>query len=94
MQNIKFVFLTGVSKFSRVSIFSGLNNLEDITIDATYSSICGYTESELIENFKEHLADKDIEEIRHWYNGYSWTGAERVYNPFSILNYLKTGRVS
>jgi len=89
--NIKFVFLTGVSKFSRVSIFSGLNNLRDITIDATYSSICGYTESELIESFKEHLADKDIEEIRHWYNGYSWTGGERVYNPFSMLNYLQTG---
>jgi len=88
---IKFVFLTGVSKFSRVSIFSGLNNLRDITIDATYSSICGYTESELIDNFKEHLSDKDIEGIRHWYNGYSWTGAERVYNPFSMLNYLQTG---
>jgi len=89
--NIKFVFLTGVSKFSKVSIFSGLNNLEDITIERTYSSICGYTEGELIENFKEHLADKDINEIRHWYNGYSWTGPERVYNPFSILNYLKHG---
>ncbi len=89
--NIKFVFLTGVSKFSRVSIFSGLNNLEDITIEKGFSAICGYTEEELVENFKEHLADKDIEEIRHWYNGYSWTGDERVYNPFSILNYLKHG---
>ncbi len=89
--NIKFVFLTGVSKFSKVSIFSGLNNLKDITISKKYSSICGYSESELIESFKEHLADKDIEEIRHWYNGYSWTGPERVYNPFSILNYLDKG---
>jgi hypothetical protein len=89
--NIKFVFLTGVSKFSKVSIFSGLNNLKDITISKKYSSICGYTESELIEGFKEHLADKGIEEIRHWYNGYSWTGDERVYNPFSILNYLSEG---
>jgi len=88
---IKFVFLTGVNKFSKASIFSGLNNLEDITIERTYSSICGYTEGELIENFKEHLASKDIEEIRHWYNGYSWTGAERAYNPFSILNYLMHG---
>jgi len=88
---IKFVFLTGVSKFSRVSIFSGLNNLKDITISKKYSSICGYTEGELIESFKEHLVDKDINDIRHWYNGYSWTGDERVYNPFSILNYLSEG---
>ena len=86
--NIKFVFLTGVSKFSKVSIFSGLNNLKDITIDRKYSSICGYTEGELITSFEEHIRDKDIGQIRHWYNGYSWTGDERVYNPFSILNYL------
>ncbi len=89
--NIKFTFLTGVSKFSKVSIFSGLNNLRDITIDETYSSICGYTEPELMERFKEHLIDKDIDDIRRWYNGYSWTGAERVYSPFSMLNYLQTG---
>ncbi len=89
--NIKFVFLTGVSKFSKVSIFSGLNNLKDITINKKYSSICGYTERELIESFKEHLIDKNIEDIRHWYNGYNWTGDERVYNPFSILNYLSDG---
>lgn len=89
--NIKFTFLTGVSKFSKVSLFSGLNNLEDLTIQKEYSSICGYTESELIENFKEYLEDKDINEIRQWYNGYSWTGSERVYNPFSVLNYLKHG---
>jgi hypothetical protein len=88
---IKFVFLTGVSKFSKVSIFSGLNNLNDITIDSTYSSICGYTEEELIKHFKEHLIGKDISAIRQWYDGYSWTGAERVYNPFSILNYLQKG---
>ncbi len=88
---IKFAFLTGVSKFSKVSIFSGLNNLKDITIDSRYSSMCGYTEGEIIESFKEHLADKDIDEIRHWYNGYSWTGSESVYNPFSILNYLDKG---
>ncbi|MCX8069319.1 MAG: ATP-binding protein, partial [Thermodesulfovibrionales bacterium] len=89
--NIKFVFMTGVSKFSKVSLFSGLNNLEDITINETYSSICGYTEEELQRNFTEYLVDKDIELIRKWYNGYSWTGAERVYNPYGILNYLKTG---
>ncbi|HIJ59409.1 MAG TPA: ATP-binding protein [Nitrospirae bacterium] len=90
--NIKFVFLTGVSKFSKVSIFSGLNNLIDITIDERYSSICGYTEDELTKAFKEHLKDKDINQIRHWYNGYSWTGKDKVYNPFSILNYLDKGQ--
>ncbi|MGB4267600.1 MAG: ATP-binding protein [Spirochaetota bacterium] len=89
--NIKFVFMTGVSKFSKVSIFSGLNNLRDITIDETYSSICGYTEEDLTNYFSEYLKDKDREQIRQWYNGYSWTGSERVYNPFSIINYLQTG---
>ncbi|MCX8026260.1 MAG: ATP-binding protein, partial [Thermodesulfovibrionales bacterium] len=89
--NIKFVFMTGVSKFSKVSLFSGLNNLEDITINRKYSSICGYTEEDLQGVFAEHLVDRDIEMIRLWYNGYSWTGGERVYNPFSVLNYLKYG---
>jgi hypothetical protein len=89
--NIKFVFMTGVSKFSKVSIFSGLNNLRDITIDETYSSICGYTEEDLTNYFSEYLKDKDREQIRQWYNGYNWTGSERVYNPFSIINYLQTG---
>ncbi|QGU32977.1 ATP-binding protein [Thermochromatium tepidum] len=91
--HIQFVFLTGVSKFSKVSIFSGLNNLRDITIDEQYSSICGYTESELTEHFKEHLAGHEREMIRQWYNGYSWTGEERVYNPFSIINYLQTKKI-
>ena len=89
--NIKFVFMTGVSKFSKASIFSGLNNLRDITIDETYSSICGSTEEDLTNYFSEYLKDKDREQIRQWYNGYSWTGSERVYNPFSIINYLQTG---
>ncbi|MEF3255730.1 MAG: ATP-binding protein, partial [Deferribacterales bacterium] len=89
--NIKFVFMTGVSKFSKVSIFSGLNNLNDITINKKYSSICGYTEEDLTRYFSEYLIDKDREQIRQWYNGYNWTGSERVYNPFSILNYLDQG---
>ena len=84
---IEFALLTGVSKFSKVSLFSGLNNLRDITIHPDYSSICGYTEPEMVRVFSEHLADKVLEDIRHWYNGYAWMG-EKVYNPFSILNYL------
>ncbi|MBN2886823.1 MAG: ATP-binding protein [Chromatiaceae bacterium] len=82
--HIRFAFLTGVSKFSKVSIFSGLNNLNDITLDASYSSICGYTEADLDEVFAPELEELDRAEIRHWYNGYNWTG-EAVYNPFDLL---------
>ena len=83
--HIKFTFLTGVSKFSKVSLFSGLNNLTDITIDPQYSAICGYTEEDLDTVFAPELPGLDREEIRDWYNGYSWRGQEKVYNPFDIL---------
>ena len=81
---IKFTILTGVSKFSKVSLFSGLNNLKDITLDARYSSICGYTDADLDTVFAPELPGLDRDEIRRWYNGYSWLG-EEVYNPFDIL---------
>ncbi len=80
-----FVFLTGVSKFSKVSLFSGLNNLKDITLDARYSAICGYTDADLDTVFAPELPGLDRDEIRRWYNGYSWLGEEKVYNPFDIL---------
>ncbi len=86
--NIKFAFLTGVSKFSKVSIFSGLNNLRDITLSPSYSAMCGYTQQELEENFTQHLEGADLEEVRAWYNGYSWEG-EKVYNPAAILAFLQ-----
>ncbi|GAB1387778.1 hypothetical protein MASR1M59_29260 [Melaminivora sp.] len=82
--HIRFAFLTGVSKFSKVSIFSGLNNLNDITIDASYSAICGYTDEDVDTVFAPELMDLDREEIRAWYNGYNWTGTS-VYNPFDLL---------
>ncbi len=82
--HIKFTLLTGVSKFSKVSLFSGLNNLKDITLDARYSAICGYTDADLNTVFAPELPGLDRDEIRHWYNGYSWLG-EEVYNPFDIL---------
>ncbi|MDR3088436.1 MAG: AAA family ATPase, partial [Desulfobulbaceae bacterium] len=82
--HIKFAFLTGVSKFSKVNIFSGLNNLKDITVDARYSAICGYTDNDVDTVFAAELDGLDREEIRHWYNGYNWTG-ESVYNPFDLL---------
>ena len=83
--DIRFSFITGVSKFSKVSLFSGLNNLTDITIDPQYSAICGYTEADLNAVFSPELKGLDRGEIREWYNGYSWLGTERVYNPFDIL---------
>ena len=69
--HIKFTFLTGVSKFSKVSLFSGLNNLTDITIDPQYSALCGYTEEDIDTVFAPELPGLDRDEIREWYNGYS-----------------------
>ena len=82
--HIRFAFLTGVSKFSKVSIFSGLNNLRDITVVADYSALCGYTEADVDTVFAPELPGLEREEIRRWYNGYNWTG-EAVYNPFDLL---------
>ena len=83
--HIRFTFLTGVSKFSKVSLFSGLNNLKDITLDPRYSAICGYSDADLDAVFAPELPGLDREQIRDWYNGYSWRGDEKVYNPFDIL---------
>ena len=88
-EHLRFVMLTGVSKFSKVSIFSGLNNLEDISLNPDYASVCGYTEDDLSEVFGEHLQDVDREQLRHWYNGYNFLGRDRVYNPYDILNFIK-----
>ncbi len=83
--HIRFCLLTGVSRFSKVSLFSGLNNLRDITLNPKYSSICGYAESDLDAVFAPELEGLDRDRIRDWYNGYSWGGAEKVYNPFDVL---------
>jgi len=82
--HVKFAMLTGVSKFSKVSLFSGLNNLDDITVDAPYSAICGYTDNDIDTIFAPELEGLNREQIRHWYNGYNWTGTS-VYNPFDVL---------
>ena len=84
-EHVKFVFLTGVSKFSKVSLFSGLNNLKDVTLNPAYSTICGFTEGELDEVFAAQLRGLDRSTVRKWYNGYNWLGSERVYNPYDIL---------
>ena len=83
--DIRFSFITGVSKFSKMSLFSGLNNLTDITLDPHHSAICGYTDADLDTVFAPELPGLDRDTIREWYNGYGWRGDERVYNPFDIL---------
>ena len=88
-EHLRFVMLTGVSKFSKVSIFSGLNNLEDISLNPDYGSVCGYTENDLSEVFGEHLREVARGQLRHWYNGYNFLGRDRVYNPYDILNFIK-----
>ncbi len=82
---VRFTFITGVSKFSKVSLFSGLNNLTDITLEPSYSALCGYTDADLDAVFAPELPGLDRDQIRDWYNGYSWLGDEKVYNPFDIL---------
>lgn len=92
--HIRLLFLTGVSRFSRVSIFSDLNNLRDITISNPFGTIAGITQAELERDFAPEIAalQKEtpdiLDRIREWYNGYTWDGKTRVYNPFSLLNYM------
>ena len=93
---IRFFFITGVSKFSQVSIFSDLNNLNDITLNSKYATMLGYTQEELEFYFDTHIKElakvyegiysNIIKEIKINYNGYSWNGKDFVYNPFSVLN--------
>ena len=87
-EHLRFVMLTGVSKFSKVSIFSGLNNLKDISLNPRYASICGYTEDDLDQVFGEHLQGVDRKQLRRWYNGYNFLGSDRVYNPYDVLNFI------
>ena len=84
-EHVRFVFVTGVSMFSKVSLFSGLNNLKDISLDPRYATICGYTDDDIDRVFTPELAGLDREEIRTWYNGYHWRGGEQVYNPYDVL---------
>ena len=102
---LRFTFTTGVSKFSQVSLFSGPNNLTDITMDPKYAGMMGYTEEELKESFQGYIHDiaKErseqgssiteeaiIDEIRSWYNGYRFSESEvSVYNPFSTLKFMQ-----
>ena len=100
--HLRFLFITGVSKFSRVSLFSDLNNLVDLSISTVAHDLVGITQSELLANFGAYIqqaADsfKMTEEellkgVQVWYNGYSFEGATRLYNPFSLLNFFNENR--
>ena len=93
---LSFFFITGVSKFSRVLIFSDLNHLTDITINDKYASIVGYSKAEIKKYYSHYLdlvakklklpQQQLLQKIKEWYNGYSWDGVNFLYNPYSILN--------
>ena len=87
--HVRFTFLTGISKFSKVNLFSQLNNLTDITLEPAFSSICGYTERDLETVFAPELPGLDRQRVREWYNGYGWRGVEKVYNPYDVLLLLR-----
>ncbi len=90
--HLRFVFLTGVSKFSKMSIFSGLNNLRDISLSPEYGAVCGYTHEELQAQFAPYLDEVDMAAVRAWYDGYNFCG-DNVYNPFDILLFLDNNKV-
>jgi hypothetical protein len=98
---IRLFFITGVSKFTKVSLFSKLNNLIDLTLHPSYSTLLGYTQEEFESNFESYIDEALIifhdytrqallTEIKIWYNGYSWDGKKTLYNPFGILLFLNS----
>ena len=98
-EHLKFVLLTGVTKFGQVSVFSDLNQLTDLSLHPAYSSVCGITEAELVRDFQPELADLAhqqklseegcLDRVRQWYNGYKFhQNGPSVFNPFSTLNLL------
>ena len=94
----KFIMFTGVSKFSKTGVFSGLNNLRDISMTEEYSDIVGYTQQELEDNFGEYFEkpmkkfsltkEELLDKIKGYYDGFSFDGIVKVYNPFSVLNFF------
>ena len=96
---IEFLLITGVSKFSRVSLFSDLNNLYDLTLDTRHAALVGYTQSEVEQYFTLYMTEVEqhlnidrttlLARIREWYNGYTWDLRTAVYTPYSILNFFQ-----
>ena len=99
---LRFFLITGVSKFSKVSLFSDLNHLRDITLADDFATLTGYTQQELNHYFRDEVeqlaqtrgesAAQLYDQIKLWYNGYSWDSPDRLYNPFSILNFFASGK--
>lgn len=105
-KKLRFVFITGISKFSKTSIFSGMNNLQDLSLDSRAARLLGYTSQEIRVNYKEYLAelsqlgntsvDETLAHIQFWYNGYQFVDPSvvkdaKVYNPYSVMLYLQNG---
>ena len=100
--NIKFAFLTGITKFAQVSVFSALNNLTDITLDPKFADICGITQNEMEQNFAEYIdeyaekhggKEKYLRKLKNYYNGYRFSESElSVYNPFGLLKHFDSGK--
>ncbi len=88
-KHVRFVFVTGITMFSKTSFSSGLNNLDDISLYPPLASICGYTDQDLDTVFAPELEGLDRDKIRAWYNGYNWLGEEKLYNPHDILHLFK-----
>jgi hypothetical protein len=96
--HIRLLFITGVSKFAKVSIFSDLNHLTDLTLNQDFSTLVGYTQTELEANFEPHIeaimSFQDMNRadtlamMKDWYNGFSWDGINTLYNPFGTLTFL------
>ena len=102
---LRLTFITGVTKFTKTSVFSGLNNLRDITLTEKYSNICGITLEDLDKYFNEYLEKLASQgkfgdfgtlrdRILSWYDGYSWDGTTRVINPFSLLYFFTEEKFS
>jgi len=83
--DVRFVFVTGVSMFTKTSLFSEMNNLDNISLDPEFAAICGYTDNDLDTVFAPELPGLDRDEVRRWYNGYNWLGEEKLYNPYDLL---------
>ena len=97
--NTKFVFITGITKFTRTGVFSAMNNLTDISMVPEYATMLGYTDGELLMYFEGHIREVAVrmgitfetllDEIKDYYDGFSFDGVNRLYNPFSTLSFLK-----
>jgi Predicted AAA-ATPase/PD-(D/E)XK nuclease superfamily len=97
---MKFVLLMGVSKIGKLSLFSGLNNITDISLDTKFANICGISQNELNFYFEDYIKtyankhQKNVSEVlsilKNWYNGYSWNSIDTLYNPYSLLNFFRS----